>query len=215
MKIAFAVGVSSLVLALAQLCKGAGTLTQVTTAQLDQAIPKRAGPNGCASAAEQAECATNEVAAAAITNAINKYDVKRRGEVVALIALMAYESADWEYNINHFPGRAGQGTRAMLMYNFISTYAQSLYPSKITATEASSQSTEAMNSVRELVLNNDDSFAAAFWYLTTVAKDYHGDESRLRSGNIDDFKAYIENGVHTTWDEQRGSIWKAVDAALV
>ncbi|KAI9477035.1 hypothetical protein LPJ78_004721 [Coemansia sp. RSA 989] len=215
MKVTFAVGASSLVLLLAQLCKGAGTLNQVTTAQLDRAIPKRAGSNGCASAAEQAECATNEVAAAAITNAINKYDVKRRGEVVALIALMAYESADWEYNINHFPGRAGQGTRAMLMYNFISTYAQSLYPSRVTTTEASSQSTQVMNSVRELVLNNDDSFAAAFWYLTTVAKDYYGNESRLRSGNIDDFKAYIENGVHTSWNEQRSSVWKAVDAALV
>ncbi|KAJ2849727.1 hypothetical protein IWW36_002419 [Coemansia brasiliensis] len=214
MKITFAVGVSSLVLSLFQICKGAGTLSQVTTAQLDKAIPKRAGPSGCASATEQAECATNEVAAAAITNAISKYGVKRRGEVVALIALMAYESADWEYNINHFPGRPGQGTRAMLMYNFISTYAQSLYPNKVTATEASSQSTQVMNSVRELVLNDNDSFAAAFWYLTTVAKDYHGDESRLRSGNIDDFKAYIENGVHTAWDEQRGNVWKAVDAAL-
>ncbi|KAJ1852605.1 hypothetical protein GGH12_002999 [Coemansia sp. RSA 1822] len=214
MKIPFALGVSGLVLSLAQVCVGADTLTQVTTAQLDRAIPTRAGSNGCASVADQSECAINDNAAKAITNAMAKYNVKQRGEVVALISLMAYESASWEYNTNHFPGRPGQGTRAMLMYNFIHTYAQALYPDKVAASSANSESTNVLNGVRALVLNNNDSFGAAFWYLTTVAKEYHGNTNKLRSGNIDDFKAYIEGGVHTTWDDQRAQIWKSVDAAL-
>ncbi|KAJ2359065.1 hypothetical protein IWW50_000263 [Coemansia erecta] len=171
-------------------------------------------PNGCASVEDQSECATNDSAAKAITHAMAKYNVKRRGEVVALISLMAYESKNWEYNINHFPGRAGQGTRAMLMYNFIYTYAQSLYPDKVSSSAANSESATEMNSVRGLVLGGDDSFGAAFWYLTTVAKEFHGDEGKLRSGNIDDFKAYIENGVHTSWDDERAEIWRNVDSKL-
>jgi hypothetical protein len=36
---------------------------------------------------------------------------------------MAFESADFTANINHFPGRPGQGTKAMLNFPFIYAYA--------------------------------------------------------------------------------------------
>ncbi|KAJ1834478.1 hypothetical protein LPJ63_001923 [Coemansia sp. RSA 2711] len=203
-----------LLLLLARMGMGAGTLTKVTTAQLDRAFPERASTSGCASITEfTSECATNKQAAQAITNAMAKYKITGRGQVVALISLMAYESNKWQYNINHFPGRPGQGTRAMLMYSFVYAYAKQLYPSQVQGAWQTSSDNSTMNNVRALVLDNDDSFGAAFWYLTTVAKDF-ASADKLRSGNIDDFKAYIENGVHTTWDSGRGDIWASVDKSI-
>ncbi|KAJ2794420.1 hypothetical protein H4R20_006232, partial [Coemansia guatemalensis] len=123
-------------------------------------------------------------------------------------------SAKWEYNINHYPGRPGQGTRAMLMYNYVQAYASSLFPGHITADIANTASDEIKNTVRKLVLDDDNSFGSAFWYLTSVKPEFHNKSDKLRDGNMDDFKDYIEHGVQTTWDSGRQSIWESVNAAL-
>ncbi|KAJ2803927.1 hypothetical protein H4S07_004349, partial [Coemansia furcata] len=159
-------------------------------------------------------CTPNSRAVVAINAAIAKYGVTQRGEIVALISLMAYESASWQYNINHFPGRPGQGTRAMLMYNYIQQYAQALHPSEATKVLAAGSSTDAQNNVRALVLNDNDSFGSAFWYLVTNAAAYHGKADKLRSGNASDFKDYIVNGVGAGWDDSRQTLWETVNGAI-
>ncbi|KAJ2003979.1 hypothetical protein GGI04_000656 [Coemansia thaxteri] len=210
----FYITIFSTVFAVAGLCNGAAS-TAITLDQLNKAIPARASDGSCASVSTPSECAPNSRAVVAINAAIAKYGVTKRGEIVALVSLMATESADWQYNINHYPGVPGQGTRAMLMYNFVQQYAQSLYPSQVTQALAGGSSTAAMNNVRALVLNDNDSFGSAFWYLTTQAASYHNNATRLRSGNASDFKNYVVNGVRASWSSDRQATWKAVNAALL
>ncbi|KAJ2157721.1 hypothetical protein GGF46_004298 [Coemansia sp. RSA 552] len=213
MKLFSTVGVAGLVLmALSSMCMAA--YSEITVEQLDKAIPDRAGANSCASTDTPDECATNAAAAKAISAAMSKYKVTSRGELVALISLMAFESSDWQYNTNHFPGRPGQGTRAMLMYNFIYEYAKYLYPSKVQSNVVASQNTAVMNNVRSIVLNDNDSFGSAFWYLANVAPAFHNKPDKLRDGNVDDVVDYITNGVKTTWTPDREEVWRRVNDAL-
>ncbi|KAJ2004395.1 hypothetical protein GGI04_001303 [Coemansia thaxteri] len=214
MKLLFATVLSSALVAVAGLCIGAAGTT-ITLDQLNKAMPVRSSDGSCASVSYPSECAPNSRAVAAINAAIAKYGVTQRGEIVALVSLMAYESANWAYNINHFPGRPGQGTRAMLMYNFIEKYAQSLYPAEAAQVLAGGSSTDAQNNVRALVLNDNDSFGSAFWYLATQASSYHNSAAKLRSSNAEDFKDYIVNGVGAGWDNDRQATWESVNAALL
>ncbi|KAJ1721054.1 hypothetical protein LPJ53_004384 [Coemansia erecta] len=197
-------------------CTRAGANAQgISLSQLNAAIPSRASDSSCASVSTPSECTPNSRAVVAINNAISKYGVTSTGEIVALISLMAYESADWQYNVNHYPGRPGQGTKAMLMYNFIEKYAQQLHPSDSTRVLAAGDASDSVkNSLRELVLNDDDTFGAAFWYLTSQAAAYHNNAGKLRAGNADDFKDYIVNGVGAGWDDQRMQIWNTVNGAF-
>ncbi|KAJ2896899.1 hypothetical protein GGI21_005000, partial [Coemansia aciculifera] len=141
--------------------------------------------------------------------------ITKRSEVVAVIALMAFESGSWQYNTNHYPGRPGQGTRAMLMYNFIQPYATALHPTAAAQALAGGAATDAvLNNVRALVLNDNDSFGSGFWYLVNHAAAYHNAADKLRDGNFDDFKDYVVNGVGAGWDDGRQTIWEAVNSAI-
>ncbi|KAJ1961270.1 hypothetical protein GGI12_003343 [Dipsacomyces acuminosporus] len=184
----------------------------ITPAQLNRAFPVRAAEQSCDSLTK--ECAVNSRAAVSINKALKKYNISRRSEVVAVIALMAFESGTWEYNVNHYPGRPGQGTRSMLMYNFVKEYAAALHPGEVSRLAAGNEDDNAKNAVRELVLNNDDSFGSGFWYLTAKAKEYHNNPGKLRDGNADDFKDYVLNGVHAGWDDTRMKIWTSVNSAI-
>ncbi|KAJ1894646.1 hypothetical protein LPJ81_005120, partial [Coemansia sp. IMI 209127] len=122
------------------------------------------------------------------------YKISGRGEAVAVIALMAFESDSWLYNVNHYPGTPGQGTRNMQKYKFNSKYAKGLHPADTTkALGTGAVTDQVMNNVRALVLNDDDSFGSGFWYLVNQAPNYYNKANKLRSGNADDFKDYVVN----------------------
>ncbi|KAJ1805120.1 hypothetical protein LPJ56_005448 [Coemansia sp. RSA 2599] len=189
---------------------------QLTLEQLNAAIPDRAGADSCGSASFPEECATNERALPAINAALQRYGVTKRGEVVAVVSLMAYESASWLYNINHWPGRAGQGTRNMQMANFNQEYASFLYPeqaAEILASAADPASDETANALRELVLNDNDSFGSGFWYLANKAKEYH-DTGKIAEDSAEAFKDYVVNGVGAGWDDARQTIWETVNSGI-
>ncbi|KAJ2523010.1 hypothetical protein H4217_000353 [Coemansia sp. RSA 1939] len=175
----------------------------VTQAQLDKAVPDRVGTGSCASS----ECATNPRALVSINKAIAKYGITRKSEVIAMVALMAFESGDWLYNINHTPGVPGQGTRAMISPEFVAQYAQLLHPD---------QAPKAVSVVDklQLVLNDDDSFGSAFWFLTAKAPQYHNNDARLRAGNAADFKDYVVTGLNGGWDPRREDVWNRVNTAF-
>ncbi|KAJ1803404.1 hypothetical protein LPJ56_005896 [Coemansia sp. RSA 2599] len=207
----FLVSIASILPALS----AGASVTAITVDQLNKAVPSRASDSSCVSVSTPSECAPNARAVTAINHAISKYGVTSTGEIVALISLMAYESADWQYNVNHYPGRPGQGTKAMLMYDFIEKYAQQVHQTEATRVLISGGGSDsAKNSVRELVLNDDDSFGAAFWYLVTQAPGYHNNPAKLRAGNADDFKEYVVSGVNAGWDDKRMSIWSQVNGAF-
>jgi hypothetical protein len=80
---------------------------KITAAQIEAIAPKS---KSCADAPAPGECATSEQAAANIAKSFETYEVTSAAEQAAVIGLMAFESLDFEYNRNHFPGVAGQGS---------------------------------------------------------------------------------------------------------
>ncbi|KAJ2758611.1 hypothetical protein H4S06_002619 [Coemansia sp. BCRC 34490] len=195
---------------------GAAGAYQITLEQLNKAVPDRAADSSCGSAPYPDECVTNSRAVSAINNALTKYGISRRSEAVAVISLMAFESESWLYNKNHYPGNPGQGARNMQMYDYNSEYAKLLYPDKVAQVLASdlSNSTQQMNDVRDLVLGDNDSFGAGFWYLTVHASKYHNNANALRDGNSADFQDYVVTGVDAGWSDGRMTIWNSVNSAL-
>ncbi|KAJ1951163.1 hypothetical protein EC988_004124 [Linderina pennispora] len=189
---------------------------QVKAADLDRAVPARVGDGNCS--ARPTECASNARALSAINKALQKYSITRRSEAVAILSLMAQESADWMFNINHYPepGRPGQGTRNMMFYNFVEEYAKFLHPEQANALlgAGGEPSDSTKNAVRELVLNDDDSFASGFWFLTHKASSFHNNPAKLIEGSEASFEDYIVNGIGTSMSDTRRQYWNVFNSII-
>lgn len=187
------------------------TCGPIVLADLNKANPAAANADYCKAA--PTECATNRQAVAAMNAAIRKYKTTGRGEIVATVAWMLFESGQWKYSTNHFPGVPGQGTRCMMSWDYVLLYARSLYPSKVDSLTSSGTISDGVKKqVIGLVLNDRDSFGAGFWFLAT---QYLSKGKQLRDGSMEDFKAYMLNGVNTSWTAEREKWWKAANSALV
>ncbi|KAI9740342.1 MAG: hypothetical protein M1834_004921 [Cirrosporium novae-zelandiae] len=175
----------------------------------------------CSGATYADECATADVAAKNINTGFTKYGVETCGEKAALISLMAYETAEFKYNKNHYPapGRPGQGTRNMQMAKFNLLYASSI--SELTTsvksitngeTNSSSLTDDQLNQVRALVLDHPYDFSSAAWYLTTQC------DQSIRNGlaakTVDGWTAYITDCVGTTVDTSRQEYWEKALKAI-
>jgi hypothetical protein len=68
------------------------------------------------------ECATAAQAALALASVFSRYGISNLGAQAAIIAWEAFESAEFRYKINHYPGIPGQGTRCMMMPDFVAEY---------------------------------------------------------------------------------------------
>lgn len=68
----------------------------------------------CTDAPAAGECATAKQAAKFTSQSFDTYKVTSKAEQAAVISLMAFESGDFKYNKNHFPGVAGQGSEFYL-----------------------------------------------------------------------------------------------------
>lgn len=79
----------------------------ITSSQIEKIAPKSVS---CDNAEAKDECATSDTAARAISTSFNRYKVSSRAEQAAVIGLMAFESDEFQYNRNHFPGVEGQGS---------------------------------------------------------------------------------------------------------
>lgn len=66
--------------------------------------------NTCDNAPAAGECATAKTAAKYTAQSFDTYRVTNKAEQAAVLSLMAFESLDFKYNKNHFPGVAGQGS---------------------------------------------------------------------------------------------------------
>lgn len=64
----------------------------------------------CTDAPAEGEFATAKQAAKFTSQSFDKYEVTSKAEQAAIISLMAFETDDFKYNKNHFPGVAGQGS---------------------------------------------------------------------------------------------------------
>ena len=84
--------------------------TEITSAQILAISPNS---STCDNAPAEGECATAEQAAPYISESFTTYGIDNLAEQAALISLMAFESGDFKYNRNHFPGVAGQGSASL------------------------------------------------------------------------------------------------------
>jgi hypothetical protein len=79
----------------------------ITESQMTAIAPTS---NTCDDAPAKGECATAKQAAKFTSQSFNTYKVTSKAEQAAVISLMAFETDDFKYNKNHFPGVAGQGS---------------------------------------------------------------------------------------------------------
>jgi hypothetical protein len=81
--------------------------TALTESQLITIAPSS---KSCANAPAEGECATAKQAAKFTSQSFDTYKVTSKAEQAAIVSLMAFETEDFKYNKNHFPGVAGQGS---------------------------------------------------------------------------------------------------------
>jgi hypothetical protein len=81
--------------------------TTLTESQITTIAPKS---TSCTDAPAKDECATAKEAAKYTSQSFETYSITSKPEQAAILSLITFESDDFKYNKNHFPGVAGQGS---------------------------------------------------------------------------------------------------------
>lgn len=178
------------------------TVSAITTVASDSA--------SCDGAPFPAECATATNAAPWINLAFHTFGIHAFGPQAALLSLMLFESGSFKYNINHYPGVPGQGTRNMQSPAFNLEYAEwlaaNMTGSGISTQQVQKAQSEGPTQVLELVNGDRWGFASAAWFLATQCDE----EARkgLVAATEDGWNAYLTDCIGTTATEGRTTIWK-------
>lgn len=173
---------------------------QISAAPIISAI----APNATECASDNDECRTAEQAAPWIALGMFQHGVFSTKEMAAVISLMAFESVEFQYKHNLFPGRPGQGTANMQMAKYNLLYAQSIpaLKSKVAqyGDDVDKLSDGEKNKVLALVTPDQYNFASGPWFLATQC------DKSVRDALVKDvdagFKTYMEDcvGVEVTDD---------------
>ena len=172
--------------------------------------------NTCSGAPFPSECETADQAAPFLINAMISYGIYSPPELSAVLSLIAFETGDFKYAINHFPGRAGQGTRNMQMPDFNLEYAMSIPALKAQAQAIAPSGTTAglsdaqLNAIRALVLPDQYAWASAAWFLTTKCASIR---PQLQAGGQAGWEAYL-GCVGTSATSDRQAYWQRANAAF-
>ena len=150
----------------------------ITADQVRQFAP---GTAGCP--VSTLECTSCQDTADGLNEAFSAYNFMTLGQKAGMIAYMEFESVDFTYNTNQFPGRPGQGTKCMLMpphlYNFVNSFPElqpqlqslSPYAAKDGVNwgnyDALFPDDNTRNQIRALVLPNKYTFKCATWFMTS------------------------------------------------
>ena len=67
--------------------------------------------SSCTNAPQPHECRTAALVAPILNEVFTDHNIECLNEKAALIALMAFETGDFKYQKNHFPGIPGQGSK--------------------------------------------------------------------------------------------------------
>ncbi|KUJ08552.1 uncharacterized protein LY89DRAFT_690986 [Mollisia scopiformis] len=149
----------------------------------------------CSGAPAAGECATNVQAAPYLISAMQQYSIYNLHEVAAVLSVIAYESGEFKYNINHYPGTPGQGTRNMQMASFNLMYAKSIpalatsLSAITTADSTSGLSTDQVNAIRVLVLPDEYTWASGAWFYSTQCSS--SVKSAVQAGGQAGWDAYL------------------------
>ncbi|KAJ5569136.1 hypothetical protein N7450_011622 [Penicillium hetheringtonii] len=188
------------------LCSFATEDISLTEVQLIQVAPQS---KSCDDDLAKGECATAKTAANSTSQSFNTFKVINKAEQAAILSLMAFESNDFKYNKNHFPGIPGQGTRNMQSAAFNKKYAKSIseLEGKVFSVEGSPAA--LLDLLRE---NETYDFGSGAWFLTTqCSADVR---SALQDGSEAGWKRYITDCVETTVTHERKEYWERAVKAL-
>ncbi|GAD91473.1 hypothetical protein ANI_1_1122134 [Paecilomyces variotii No. 5] len=178
----------------------------ITSSQIQTIAPTS---TSCDNAPAAGECATAAQAATHIAKSFQTYKVTSPAEQAAVISLMAFESDDFKYNKNHFPGVPGQGTRNMQSPTFNAKYAASLPDLKSKLTSVANNPAGLLDL---LTANEDYDFGSGAWFLTTQCSDTV--RQQLQTGSESGWQAYISQCVGTTVTDDRKAYWQRTVKAL-
>ncbi|KAJ5475912.1 hypothetical protein N7475_001641 [Penicillium sp. IBT 31633x] len=178
----------------------------LTESQVKAIAPKS---NTCDDAPAKGECATAKQAAKFTSKSFTTYKVTSKAEQAAIISLMAFESGDFKYNKNHYPGVAGQGTRNMQSPSFNKKYASSLPALKDKLPSVSNSPADLL----DLLLSDGAiDFGSGAWFLTTQCSQEV--RAALADGSESGWQRYISDCVGTSVTEDRKAYWERAVKAL-
>ncbi|CAD6505596.1 BgTH12-01086 [Blumeria graminis f. sp. triticale] len=184
---------------------------EITSAQILQVAP---GSDSCPSPSD--ECATSAQAAPFLNAAMSKYSINSLSEQASILALIAFESGNFKYNINHFPGNPGQGTRNMQSASFNLQYVKSIpeLASQTTYTSTDGLNSDQLNQIRALVLPDDYTWASAAWFLTQQSACADARRTLQASNGDEGFTAHMRCVGISDINESRMAYWRAARTAL-
>ncbi|KAJ5715109.1 uncharacterized protein N7483_012290 [Penicillium malachiteum] len=182
--------------------------TSLTEAQILQIAPTS---NTCENPPAEGECATASQAAKFISQSFNTYEVSSKAEQAAVIGLMAFESEDFKYNKNHFPGTPGQGITARNMQSptFNKKYASSISALKDKLAAVENSPADLLDLLRD---NETYDFGSGAWFLTTqCSADIR---TALKAGTESGWQRFISECVGTEASSDRKAYWQKAVKAL-
>ncbi|KHO00772.1 uncharacterized protein MAM_01550 [Metarhizium album ARSEF 1941] len=150
------------------------------------------------------ECRTPAQSAPFIVNSMKRWQVCNPNAMAAIVSLMAFESGNFTYKHNAFPGRPGQGTANMQMANFNLLYAQDIPELKdkvSNITDVKGASNETLNYILSLVQPDEYNFGSGPWfYQKQCDKGVH---DAMEKNADEGFAAYMKCvGVQVTDDRK-------------
>ncbi|KIK69393.1 hypothetical protein GYMLUDRAFT_152604 [Collybiopsis luxurians FD-317 M1] len=191
----------------------------ITLAQLDAII------NGTKCPLDSSfvdECRTAAQALPFVNKGFADYNITSIGEKAALLSLMSFESGGFQFNVNHFPGRPGQGTRNLMEFPSVYQYALSkpflthqtlaLVPNH-TVNNYAALTNNTKNAILSLVLSDNLSFASAMWFYTQSGSkergclDMPGMVQGLQAQTEKGWENYVENCVGTSVTDDRKQVY--------
>jgi hypothetical protein len=167
----------------------------------------------CAGADFPDECADATQAATALNKAFDTYKITSKGEKAAIVAYEIFESGNFKYKKNHFPGRPGQGTRMMAMPPFVEKYATAVAGADAVTQAKAAGETAGLEAVLALVNSDDEkSFGSAAWFVTTqCSADVR---AGLVAGTTEGWHQFLTACVGTEADPSRDTSWTAATATI-
>ncbi|PGH16764.1 hypothetical protein AJ80_05079 [Polytolypa hystricis UAMH7299] len=165
------------------------------------------------------QCSSASQAAGPILRSFQKYTIESVAEKAAVVSLMVFETAEFKYQRNVFPGRPGQGTRNMQMPDFNKKYATSIEELTPILTPLSYNINATLDA---LVKNPDYDFGSAAWFLRNECDE--GTQTALKKsddGTMDAaWEMYLRKCVNIGIEEgaeipeERKKYWIAAKEAL-
>lgn len=181
------------------------------------------GSASCDGAPRLGECRTASSAASAISTAFDQYQITNVAEQAALISLMAFESADFKYQNNYFPGNPGQGSKfSRLNTTLLTSKARNMQSAAFNVKYAQYLALlppgtyvhpDQYNQIRSLLTGDDvRDFGSSAWFLTQQCQPNM--RNTLQTGTQAAWEEYITGCVGTTVTSDRLLYWQRAVQAL-